>query len=85
MLGAFEEEGLWAAPVNDFDAVADDPQVKHLGAFEDVALADGSIVRLVRHPATYDGERPGTRTPPPALGADTEVSCPSSSVTLRTR
>jgi crotonobetainyl-CoA:carnitine CoA-transferase CaiB-like acyl-CoA transferase len=72
ILNAFEAEALWAARVNDFDAVFDDPQVKHLGIFEDVTLADGNRVRLVRHPATYDGERPGTRLPPPGLGADTD-------------
>lgn len=69
-VNAFEAAGLWAAPVNDFDALADDPQVQHAGVFEDVTLADGTPVRLVRHPASYDGVRPGTRRPPPALGAD---------------
>jgi crotonobetainyl-CoA:carnitine CoA-transferase CaiB-like acyl-CoA transferase len=72
ILAAFEDEGLWAARVNDFEAVANDPQIVHLGIFEDVLLADGNRVRLVRHPAIYDGERPGTRLPPPALGADTD-------------
>lgn len=71
ILSAFEAEGLWAARVNGFGDLAGDPQVRHLGVIEEVALADGTPVRLVRHPASYDGERPGTRRAPPELGADT--------------
>lgn len=71
ILAAFETEGLWASRVNSFADLADDPQIRHVGVFEDVPLADGTVVRLVRHPATYDGHRPGTRIAPPELGADT--------------
>lgn len=73
ILDRFEENGLWAAPVNSFDALVDDPQIKHQQVFEDVTLANGSQVKLVRHPVTYDGHRPGTRIAPPALGADTDL------------
>ncbi|MFV2093812.1 MAG: CaiB/BaiF CoA transferase family protein [Hyphomicrobiales bacterium] len=70
---AFEKAGLWAAPVNDFEALANDPQIAHNKIFEDVELANGTRIKLVRHPATYDGKRPGTRLPPPELGADTDA------------
>ena len=73
VVGGFEAAGLWAAPVNDFDALEKDPQVRHNGIFEDVELPNGDRVRLVRHPASYDGERPGTRIAPPGLGADTDA------------
>ena len=70
---AFDKEGLWAAPVNDFAALKDDPQVIHNGMFEDVEMSDGTAITLLKHAATYDGARPGTRTPPPELGADTDA------------
>ncbi|MCP4380257.1 MAG: CoA transferase [Hyphomicrobiales bacterium] len=73
IVDAFEAAGLWAAPVNDFNTLGEDPQIEHLGVFEDVELEDGMSVRLVRHPASYDGVRPGTRLPPPKLGADTDT------------
>ena len=70
---AFDKEGLWAAPVNDFAALKNDPQVIHNEMFEDVELSDGTYVTLLRHAATYDGVRPGTYMPPPELGADTDA------------
>ena len=73
VIDRFEEHRLWAAPVNSFDALPDHPQIKHQQVFEDVTLTNGDNIRLVRHPATYDGHRPGTRLPPPALGADTDA------------
>lgn len=73
VLERFEENRLWAAPVNSFDALPDDPQIKHQKVFEEVTLTNGANIKLVRHPATYDGHRPGTRLPPPMLGADTDA------------
>jgi len=69
----FEQAGLWATQVNDYEALARDPQVLHNAIFEDVTLPCGTPARLVRHPASYDGTRPGTRRPPPTLGADTDA------------
>jgi crotonobetainyl-CoA:carnitine CoA-transferase CaiB-like acyl-CoA transferase len=35
--------------------------------------ARGGTLRLVANPVRFDGERPGTRLPPPALGAHTDA------------
>lgn len=64
-----EEENVWHAPVQDYAAVAEDPQVMHLGSFETVPSAAGPPITLVKHPVKYDGSTPGVRLPPQPLGA----------------
>lgn len=66
-----EKEKLWYAPVNDYAAVLDDPQVKHNGSFVEVESATGTPITLLTHPAIYDGQRPGVRLPPQPVGAQT--------------
>jgi crotonobetainyl-CoA:carnitine CoA-transferase CaiB-like acyl-CoA transferase len=68
---ALTRHGVWHAPVNDYDAVVADPQVRHNGNFVTVAGATGSPVTLVRHPVRYDGAAPGVTLPPQTLGAQT--------------
>jgi crotonobetainyl-CoA:carnitine CoA-transferase CaiB-like acyl-CoA transferase len=63
--------GVWHAPVNDYDAVARDPQVGHNGNFATLPGATGSEITLVAHPVRYDGQAPGVRLPPQLLGAQT--------------
>jgi crotonobetainyl-CoA:carnitine CoA-transferase CaiB-like acyl-CoA transferase len=64
-----ERHGVWHAPVNDYDAVAADPQVAHNGTFVTVPGTAGEPVTLVRHPVRYDGEAPEVRLAPQPLGA----------------
>ena len=71
-LDVFEKAGIWHAPVQDFDAVAEDPQVQHNGSFATVEDAGGKPIRLVTHPVRYDGKAPEVRFPPQPLGAQTE-------------
>ncbi|MFQ5773546.1 MAG: CaiB/BaiF CoA transferase family protein [Kiloniellaceae bacterium] len=61
--------GIWHAPVNDYDAVVEDPQVRHNGNFVTVEGAAGLPVTLVGHPVRYDGAAPEVRLPPQELGA----------------
>jgi crotonobetainyl-CoA:carnitine CoA-transferase CaiB-like acyl-CoA transferase len=68
---ALTRHRVWHAPVNDYDAVVADPQVRHNGNFMTVAGASGTPVTLVRHPVQYDGVAPGVALPPQALGAQT--------------
>lgn len=68
---ALTKHGVWHAPVNDYDAVVADPQVRHNGNFVTVAGATGAPVTLVRHPVRYDGAAPGVTLPPQTLGAQT--------------
>jgi len=63
---------IWHAPVNDYDAVVADPQVRHNGSFVTVDGETGAPITLVTHPVRYDGEAAAVRLPPQPLGAQTE-------------
>jgi len=63
---------VWAAPVQDFDDLLDDPQVKHNEMFIDVQHPDAGNLRLVGHPGKLSAT-PGTvRYPPPRVGEHTD-------------
>jgi crotonobetainyl-CoA:carnitine CoA-transferase CaiB-like acyl-CoA transferase len=65
----FDKYGIWHQPVNDYAAVADDPQVRHNNCLVTVQGATGSDITLVNHPIRYDGEAPEVRLPPQPIGA----------------
>jgi crotonobetainyl-CoA:carnitine CoA-transferase CaiB-like acyl-CoA transferase len=65
----FTERGIWHSAVNDYSKLAADPQVLHNENFVTVPGATGAPVTLVNHPVRYDGQVPGVRLPPQALGA----------------
>jgi crotonobetainyl-CoA:carnitine CoA-transferase CaiB-like acyl-CoA transferase len=66
---AFATAKIWWAPVYSYADVVHDPQVLHNNTFVDLDHPRVGGVRLLAHPVTYDGERPGVRTAPPDLGA----------------
>jgi crotonobetainyl-CoA:carnitine CoA-transferase CaiB-like acyl-CoA transferase len=57
---AFDRHGVWYGPVQDFDDLAEDPQVKALEVFRPTELS-GATVQLVNHPNRYDGKIPDLR------------------------
>jgi crotonobetainyl-CoA:carnitine CoA-transferase CaiB-like acyl-CoA transferase len=63
------ERAIWHAPVNDYEAVVGDPQVRHNGNFVTLDGAAGEPITLVGHPVRYDGAMPEVRLPPQPLGA----------------
>ena len=65
----FTAAKVWFAPVNTYADIVGDPQVLHNKTFTEFDHPRAGTVKLLGHPVTYDGERPGVRTPPPALGA----------------
>lgn len=65
----FAAEKLWCAPVNTYADIVDDPQVLHNKSFVTFDHPRAGIVTLLGHPVVYDGQRPGVRFLPPALGA----------------
>jgi crotonobetainyl-CoA:carnitine CoA-transferase CaiB-like acyl-CoA transferase len=67
-----ESQKLWYSRVNDYAGMLEDPQVKHNGSILHTKGPEGTPIRLLGHPARYDGERPGIRRPPQPLGAQTE-------------
>ena len=68
---AFDEHDIWYAPVNDYEHVEADPQVKHNGIVVDIDHPDAGRVKLMAHPVRYDGEAPPVRRLPPRPGEHT--------------
>jgi len=61
---------VWNMPVNDYEAVEQDPQVRHNGHIVTVSsAASAAPLKLVGHPLRYDGEAPEIRLVPQPLGA----------------
>ncbi|HEY9460420.1 MAG TPA: CoA transferase [Paralcaligenes sp.] len=67
----FQENKIWHSPVNDYEQVIEDPQVKHLHSFNSLTGATGAPITLVAHPVRFDGQTPGVRLAPQKLGAQT--------------
>lgn len=66
-----DAEGVWNAAVDTYDDLVDNPQLRHLDGFPEVAGATGASVTLVGHPVRYDGAAPPVRLAPQRLGAQT--------------
>jgi crotonobetainyl-CoA:carnitine CoA-transferase CaiB-like acyl-CoA transferase len=63
---------IWNAPVQDYAALLEDPQIRHNASFVTLPGATGAAVTLVSHPIRYDGGAPAVRLPPQPLGAQSE-------------
>lgn len=62
--------GVWAGPVHDYKAVANDPHLQATGSFVDQPQ-DGGPVRTVRSPITMSDTPASIRRGAPRLGGDT--------------
>src|SRR6516165_2226912 len=69
-----EAARIWHAPVQDYDSLLDDPQVKHMQALVTVhgGGKTNAPVTLVNHPVRYDGKPASVGLPPQRLGAQTK-------------
>jgi crotonobetainyl-CoA:carnitine CoA-transferase CaiB-like acyl-CoA transferase len=67
----FDQHDIWYAPVNDYEQVAGDAQVKHNEVVMEVDHPQAGPVRLMAHPVRYDGKAPALRRMPPVLGQHT--------------
>lgn len=67
----FTQKKIWFAPVNDYDAVINNPQVIHNGNIIELDHPEAGQVRVLGHPVSYNGQRPAPRTVPPLLGEQT--------------
>jgi crotonobetainyl-CoA:carnitine CoA-transferase CaiB-like acyl-CoA transferase len=69
-----EAARIWHAPVQDYEGILNDPQVKHMQAL--VTVHGGgkthAPVTLVNHPVRYDGKPASIDLPPQRLGAQTK-------------
>jgi crotonobetainyl-CoA:carnitine CoA-transferase CaiB-like acyl-CoA transferase len=64
--------GVWAAPVQDYDAVFEDPAVKEADVVEEVEHPVAGKVRLFRFPVEFSTGRAEVRRIPPMPGEHTE-------------
>lgn len=67
-----EARDIWYTEVNDYDALAKDPQVLHNGDFVEVESWNGEKITLVANPVRYNGVVAPIRLVPQKLGAQTE-------------
>ena len=69
-----EAARIWHAPVQDYEGILNDPQVRHMQAL--VTVHGGgkthAPVTLVNHPVRYDGKPASIDLPPQRLGAQTK-------------
>jgi crotonobetainyl-CoA:carnitine CoA-transferase CaiB-like acyl-CoA transferase len=68
---AFDVHDVWYAPVNDYEQVEADPQVKHNDIVMTIEHPQAGSVRLLAHPVRYDGKAPELRRVPPRQGQHT--------------
>jgi len=55
-----DSRAIWWAPVNFYDDLLDDPQIRHAEVFREISVR-GRTVHLVNHPNRYDGAVPELR------------------------
>lgn len=67
---ALDKYKLWYAPVNDFDDLKDDEQVKAANVFDHIEIGS-EVATLVNHPIRYDGKVPSRKRYPLEVGQDT--------------
>jgi crotonobetainyl-CoA:carnitine CoA-transferase CaiB-like acyl-CoA transferase len=65
--------GVWCAPVNDYDAVLNDPVIAHLDPFLQIEHPQGGKVTLLKHPVRYGAGEPVVHTMPPQLGEHSDA------------
>lgn len=70
-VAAFEKHDIWFAPVNDYEQVEADPQVKHNNIIMDLDHPQAGPIRLLAHPVRYDGLAPALNRAPPRQGQHT--------------
>ncbi len=66
------DAGIPCGPIYPMDQVFTDPQVVHLGLVQEVPHPAAGTAKVVRHPASMNGEPFPVRLPPPLLGQHTE-------------
>ena len=71
-LAAFAKAGVPHAPINDYAAALEDPQVAHMGWVQALTLPGGERTRTFGSPLRLDGEGFPVERRAPALGEHTE-------------
>jgi crotonobetainyl-CoA:carnitine CoA-transferase CaiB-like acyl-CoA transferase len=71
-MDALNEVGVASGPINDFGAVAEDPQVKHRRMFRQLPGQDGNALPMIANPVNFSDTPVDYRRPPPRLGEHTD-------------
>lgn len=71
-MDALNEVGVASGPINDFGAVAEDPQVKHRRLFRELPGQDGDALPMIANPVNFSDTPVDYRRPPPRLGEHTD-------------
>ncbi len=71
-LGAFRAAGVPCAPINDYAAALEDPQVTAMGWVSEIDLPSGARTRTFGNPVLFDGQPTPVRRGPPGLGDHTD-------------
>lgn len=69
----FEKFDVPYAPINAFEDLDADPQIKHLGTFAEMRDAQGEVQRYLSRPVIFDGDRTFPARPAPRLGEHTQA------------
>lgn len=68
VISKLREQGIWCAPVLNYDEMMNDPGVRHLDPFWEFEHPDAGRVRLLKHPIRYSSGEPVIERPPPRVG-----------------
>lgn len=68
----FDEIGIWYSPINSYEDVVQNEQVKWNKSIMSFEHPKAGEVQLLTHPIRYDGEVPPIKRIPPELGEHTE-------------
>lgn len=71
LMAIFDTHEIWYAPVNDYEQVEADAQVRHNEIVQTFEHPDAGTIRVLAHPVRYDGAAPPVRQLPPRLGEHT--------------
>ncbi len=72
-LAILEPEGIWCAPVLNWEQMLETSQFKTLGMLQSLERSDGSLFHTTALPMTFNGKRPVGQPGAPGLGEHTEA------------
>ncbi|CAN7691329.1 CaiB/BaiF CoA-transferase family protein [Pseudorhodoferax sp. LjRoot39] len=73
LAAVFEAHELPFAPITKPQELFDDPHLNASGGFGELRMNDGQMAKVPLLPLTLDGQRPGIRLQPPAIGEHGEA------------
>lgn len=72
-LEILEPEGIWCAPVLNWEQMLETPQLKSLNMLQSLERSNGSLFHTTALPITFNGTRPVGQSGAPSLGEHTDA------------